>query len=272
MNRINSLNFLLESSNFFDSSFFFLNWSPLINYLINWTGFRSFLHFGDLSLATNQVNTTTRFLDVFIKRDFLRYFFLNSFSLSWTFFDSTYNSRVGILNDFLDCQSSLLFSRFVRPTICDADEVPLLKAIPISQYEPFRKGVSNMIRIQADKAVAMPVDTRLQILATSKDIIHSWSIPSAGVKIDCIPGYSSHRIVFFSLTGIYWGQCMEICGRFHHWMPIVVYFVKRDIFLMWCIHFVFNDKLYNKHFTSLNPEPRMLLSSPWFYWLDEFDF
>ena len=273
MNRLNSLNFLLKSSIFFDSNFFFLNWSPIVTYLINWTGFRSFLHFGDLSLsaAANQINTTTRFLDVLTKRDFLRYFFLNSFSLSWTFFDSTYNSRVSFLNDFLDCQSSLTLSRFIRPTIGDADEVALLEAIPISQYEPFRKGVSNMIRIQADKSVAMPTDVRLQILATSKDIIHSWSIPSAGVKIDCIPGYSSHRIVFFTLTGIYWGQCMEICGRFHHWMPIVVYFVKRDIFLMWCIHFVFNEKLYNKHFTSLNPAPSMLLSSPWSYWLKEFD-
>ena len=272
MNRLNSLNFLLESSAFFDSNFFFLNWSPLVSYLINWTGFRSFIHFGDLSLsaAANQVNTTTRFLDVLTKRDYLRYFFLNSFSLSWTFFNSTYKSRIDFLNDFLDCQSSLLISRFVRPTIGDDIKVDLFKAVPISQYEPFRKGVSNMIRIQADKAVAMPVDVRLQILATSRDIIHSWSIPSAGVKIDCIPGYSSHRVVFFTLTGIYWGQCMEICGRFHHWMPIVVYFVKRDIFLMWCIHFVFNDKTYNKHFTSLNPEPRMLLSSPWSYWFNEF--
>jgi hypothetical protein len=85
-----------------------------------------------------------------------------------------------------------------------------------SQYQPLKKGVVNMIRIQADKAVAMPTDTRIQILAVSKDIIHSWSIPSAGIKIDCIPGYSSHRVAIFTLSGVYWGQCMEICGRFHH--------------------------------------------------------
>lgn len=72
-----------------------------------------------------------------------------------------------------------------------------------SQYQPLRKGITNMIRIQADKAVAMPTDTRLQILAVSKDIIHSWSIPSAGIKIDCIPGYSSHRVAMFTLSGIY---------------------------------------------------------------------
>lgn len=114
-----------------------------------------------------------------------------------------------------------------------------------SQYQPLKKGITNMIRIQADKAIAMPTDTRIQILAVSKDIIHSWAIPSAGIKIDCIPGYSSHRVAIFTLSGIYWGQCMEICGRFHHWMPIVVYFMRRDLFCVWCIHFIFKNKQTN---------------------------
>ena len=85
----------------------------------------------------------------------------------------------------------------------------------------------------------MPVEMRVQILASSKDVIHSWSVPSAGIKIDCVPGYSSHRITTFLATGIFWGQCMEICGRYHHWMPIVVYFMKRDLFFLWCTHFIF---------------------------------
>ena len=109
-----------------------------------------------------------------------------------------------------------------------------------------RKSISNMIRIQADKAVAMPVDTRIQLLTVSKDIIHSWAIPSAGIKIDCIPGYSSHKVTIFFLSGVYWGQCMEICGRFHHWMPIVVYFMKRDLFILWCVHFIFENNQLNK--------------------------
>ena len=101
-----------------------------------------------------------------------------------------------------------------------------------------RKGMANMIRIQSNTAVAMPTETRIQILTVSKDIIHSWAIPSAGIKIDCIPGFSSHKVTSFMLSGIYWGQCMEICGRFHHWMPIVVYFMKRDFFILWCVHFL----------------------------------
>jgi heme/copper-type cytochrome/quinol oxidase subunit 2 len=44
--------------------------------------------------------------------------------------------------------------------------------------------------------------------------------------------------MIFLVSGIYWGQCMEVCGRYHHWMPIIVYFIKRDLFFLWCTHFV----------------------------------
>lgn len=108
-----------------------------------------------------------------------------------------------------------------------------------SQYRPLKKGISNMLRLHATGAVAMPIEIRLQVLASSRDVIHSWAIPSASVKIDCVPGYTSHRMMKFLLTGVYWGQCQEICGRYHHWMPIVVYFMKRDLFFLWCTHFVF---------------------------------
>lgn len=111
-----------------------------------------------------------------------------------------------------------------------------------NQYRPIKKGISNMIKLHATGAIALPVEMRIQILASSKDVIHSWAIPSAGIKIDCVPGYSSHRITIFLSTGIFWGQCMEICGRYHHWMPIVIYFMKRDLFFLWCTHFIFlND-------------------------------
>ena len=106
-----------------------------------------------------------------------------------------------------------------------------------NQYRPMRKGITNMVRLHATGAVALPIEIRLHILASSKDVIHSWAIPSAGIKIDCVPGFSSHRVAIFLNSGIYWGQCMEICGRFHHWMPIILYFMKRDLFFLWCTHF-----------------------------------
>lgn len=109
------------------------------------------------------------------------------------------------------------------------------------QHRPLKKSITSMLRLHGTGAIAMPVDVRLQILASSRDVIHSWAIPSAGIKIDCVPGYTSHRIMTFTLTGIYWGQCMEICGRYHHWMPIIIYFMKRDLFFLWCTHFVFKS-------------------------------
>jgi len=72
-----------------------------------------------------------------------------------------------------------------------------------NQYRPVRKGISNMIRLHATGAIAMPTEIRLHILASSRDIIHSWAIPSAGIKIDCIPGYSSHRVSIFLVSGVF---------------------------------------------------------------------
>jgi heme/copper-type cytochrome/quinol oxidase subunit 2 len=72
-----------------------------------------------------------------------------------------------------------------------------------NQYRPMKKGVSNMIKLHATGAIAMPTETRLHLLASSKDVIHSWAIPSAGIKIDCVPGYSSHRIMIFLISGIF---------------------------------------------------------------------
>ena len=121
-----------------------------------------------------------------------------------------------------------------------------------SQFKPLKKGITNMMRLQGTGAVAMPIEIRLQVLASSKDVIHSWAIPSAGIKIDCIPGYTSHRILIFFSPGIYWGQCMEICGRYHHWMPIILYFMKRDLFFLWCTHFLSKKDPYATKFWEAN--------------------
>ena len=157
------------------------------------------------------------------------------------------NPLVSLLQFYSSAQKSNFYT--------DADLAPRsLK----SQYKPMRKGVTNMVRLQATNAIAMPTEMRLHILASSKDVIHSWSIPSAGIKIDCVPGYSSHRIAIFLTHGIFWGQCMEICGRYHHWMPIIVYFMKRDLFFLWCAHFIHYSDLDQ----SFNMLDRSLADSP----------
>ena len=140
-----------------------------------------------------------------------------------------------------------------------------------SQYRPIKKGITNMIRLHTTGAIAMPIEIRLHILASSRDVIHSWAIPSAGIKIDCVPGFSTHRVAIFLVSGVFWGQCMEICGRFHHWMPIVVYFMKRDLFFLWCTHFIHfsvDDNTFNTSDKQLTSQLRLVTFSK-SLWLDE---
>jgi cytochrome c oxidase subunit 2 len=107
------------------------------------------------------------------------------------------------------------------------------------QQIQLRKGISNMNKLHATNVIALPIETRIRVLASSKDIIHSWAIPAAGIKVDCVPGFTSHRIIGANIASIYTGQCMEICGRFHHWMPIVAYFIKKDMYYIWLYQSIF---------------------------------
>ncbi len=98
-------------------------------------------------------------------------------------------------------------------------------------YTAIPSDVRTVRRLRASKAVCLPSDVPLHIVCGSKDVIHSWAIPGLCVKIDCIPGFSSHRRLTLRWRGAFWGQCMEVCGRYHHWMPILVQVTHRDLFL-----------------------------------------
>jgi hypothetical protein len=152
------------------------------------------------------------------------------------------NVAKSLITDFNDIFNVSTLTSYLLYYLIDykaINEFKINQELFQNQYRPMRKGINNMIRLHATGAIAMPIEVKLQLLASSKDVIHSWAIPSAGIKIDCVPGYSSHKVTIFLVSGIFWGQCMEICGRYHHWMPIVVYFMKRDLFFLWCTHFVF---------------------------------
>ncbi len=88
-------------------------------------------------------------------------------------------------------------------------------------------------RLNINSSIVIPSDVNIHIICGSKDVIHSWAVPGLFLKIDCIPGYNCHRRVLLKWRGMYWGQCMEVCGRYHHWMPILVKVTHYDIFLLW---------------------------------------
>lgn len=87
--------------------------------------------------------------------------------------------------------------------------------------------------LEVDNRVVLPINTHIRVLVTAADVLHSWAIPSFGIKIDATPGRLSQVSLFIKRQGVYYGQCSEICGVNHGFMPIVVRGVTTDRFTNW---------------------------------------
>jgi heme/copper-type cytochrome/quinol oxidase subunit 2 len=79
----------------------------------------------------------------------------------------------------------------------------------------------------------LPVYNHVRVIVTSTDVLHSWAIPSAGVKMDACPGRLNQLDLFLSRRGIFYGQCSELCGINHGFMPIVIQGVRFSKFVNW---------------------------------------
>ena len=87
--------------------------------------------------------------------------------------------------------------------------------------------------LEVDNRVVLPINTHIRVLMTASDVIHSWAVPSIGVKCDAMPGRLNQISMFINREGVFYGQCSEICGVNHGFMPIVVEAVKLDEYLEW---------------------------------------
>lgn len=87
--------------------------------------------------------------------------------------------------------------------------------------------------LEVDHRVILPIETHIRVLVTAADVIHNWAIPSFGIKIDATPGRLSQASLFIKREGVYYGQCSEICGVNHGFMPIVVRGVSVDDYTLW---------------------------------------
>uniref|UniRef100_UPI0030DFAA2C cytochrome c oxidase subunit II n=1 Tax=Pilargis verrucosa TaxID=1818081 RepID=UPI0030DFAA2C len=93
---------------------------------------------------------------------------------------------------------------------------------------------SNQFRLlEVDHRTILPMQTEVRMLITSADVIHSWAVPSLGVKVDAIPGRLNQIGCLSSRPGVFYGQCSEICGANHSFMPISVEFVDYNSFSQW---------------------------------------
>jgi cytochrome c oxidase subunit 2 len=89
--------------------------------------------------------------------------------------------------------------------------------------------------LEVDNRVALPVNTHIRLLITSADVLHSWAVPSFGIKIDACPGRLSQGSLLIKREGMFYGQCSEICGVNHGFMPIVIKTMPVDMFLVWVL-------------------------------------
>lgn len=88
--------------------------------------------------------------------------------------------------------------------------------------------------LAVDNNVILPYGSWIRFLITSLDVIHSWTVPSLGIKLDACPGRLNQTALFLKREGFFYGQCSEICGVNHAFMPIVVEGVDLESFYAWC--------------------------------------
>ena len=99
---------------------------------------------------------------------------------------------------------------------------------------PTKELQENEFRLlDVDNRTVLPINTQIRVLITAADVIHSWTIPSLGVKADAIPGRLNQVSFLINRPGLFYGQCSEICGANHRFIPIVIERIPINSFLNW---------------------------------------
>nr|BAX03854.1 cytochrome c oxidase subunit II [Nandus nandus]BBU25998.1 cytochrome c oxidase subunit 2 [Nandus nandus] len=87
--------------------------------------------------------------------------------------------------------------------------------------------------LETDTRMILPMESPVRVIISADDVIHSWAIPSLGVKMDAVPGRLNQTALMLARPGVFYGQCSEICGANHSFMPIVIEAVPMEHFVNW---------------------------------------
>jgi len=87
--------------------------------------------------------------------------------------------------------------------------------------------------LEVDNRVVVPIGVEVRVLVRSADVIHAWTVPSLGVKVDAVPGRLNQLGFISNRPGVFYGQCSEICGSNHRFIPISIEVVNRSTFIGW---------------------------------------
>lgn len=99
---------------------------------------------------------------------------------------------------------------------------------PTSEIE-----VSNFRLLDVDNRIILPINNQIRILVSAADVLHSWTVPTLGIKVDATPGRLNQTNFLINRPGLFFGQCSEICGANHSFMPIVIESVPSNFFIKW---------------------------------------
>lgn len=101
--------------------------------------------------------------------------------------------------------------------------------------------------LSTDNVVVLPIETNIAVLVTANDVIHAWAVPAFGIKIDAVPMRTNETWFRIDKVGTYYGQCSEICGKDHAFMPIEIHAVTKEEFAAWVekakVEFAANDNV-----------------------------
>lgn len=118
-------------------------------------------------------------------------------------------------------------------------EYPDSEGLTFSSYmipdKDIKKEEGQVRLLSTDTKVVLPIETNIQIIVTGGDVIHAWTVPALGVKIDAVPGRLNETWVRITKPGVYYGQCSELCGKDHAYMPIEVHAVTKEEFQQWLV-------------------------------------
>nr|YP_010449377.1 cytochrome c oxidase subunit II [Jamides bochus]UTT74581.1 cytochrome c oxidase subunit II [Jamides bochus] len=93
--------------------------------------------------------------------------------------------------------------------------------------------INNFRLLDVDNRIIVPMNNNIRMLITATDVIHSWTIPAIGVKVDANPGRLNQTSFFINRPGLFFGQCSEICGANHSFMPITIESISIKNFINW---------------------------------------
>nr|YP_009750097.1 cytochrome c oxidase subunit II [Enoplops potanini]QIJ46456.1 cytochrome c oxidase subunit II [Enoplops potanini] len=103
-----------------------------------------------------------------------------------------------------------------------------------SYMKPTNELSDNEFRLlDVDNRVVLPMNIQIRVLVTAADVLHSWAVPALGIKIDAVPGRLNQGSFIMNRPGLLYGQCSEICGANHSFMPIVIESVPMNNFMKW---------------------------------------